>query len=153
MPTSSLLALDDALFDLQRLTRRPGYRAELLARLGSRVEFSTVRVLRAVQRARQQPPSIGDIAERMLIDPSTASRLVDQQVDAGYLVRQRHPQDGRRSQLALTDAGRDLLREVTAARRELLTEVTQAWDPEDLERLGDLLGRLTADFHQLESPA
>lgn len=153
MLPSPLLALDDAVFELQRLTRKPGYQAKLLGKLSAPVEFSTVRVLRAVQRVAKQPPSVGDIAERMLVDPSTASRLVDQQVAAGYLLRQRHPDDGRRSQLLLTDEGRALLREVTAARREILGELTAAWSSDDIELLSDLLHRLSQDIQHLESSA
>jgi DNA-binding MarR family transcriptional regulator len=149
--TSPLIALDDALFDIQRLARRPGYRAQLLARLGNRVEFSTVRVLRAVERAGATPPGIGDIAERLMVDPSTASRFVEQQVEAGYLTRRRHPDDGRPSQLVLTEAGRALLDEVTAARRDLLAEVTADWDHDDLERLSHLLALLREGFDELES--
>ena len=138
--TSPLIALDDALFDIQRLVRRPGYRARLLAALGSKVELSTVRVLRAVERAGDTPPCVGDIAERLMVDPSTASRFVEQQVEAGYLTRARHPDDGQ-----------SLLDEVTDARRQLLDEVTSGWDPADLERLSDLLTLLREGFDQLES--
>lgn len=148
--TPPLTALDDALFDVQRLVRRPGYRRALLERLGNRVELSTVRVLRAVERAGTTTPCVGDVAERMLIDPSTASRLVDQQVAAGYLTRERHPEDGRRSQLVLTDTGTALLAKVTEARRDLLAEITSDWNLGDLEALSDLLARLGDAFDQLE---
>lgn len=151
--TTPLTALDDALFDVQRLVRRPGYRKTLLDKLGNHVELSVVRVLRAVERAGTSAPCIGDIAERMLVDPSTASRFVEQQVAAGYLTRERHPDDGRRSQLVLTDAGRALLSEVTQARRQVLGEVTATWDPDDLDTLAELLSRLSADLDQLESQA
>ena len=151
--TRPLTAFDDALFDVQRLVRRPGYRKALLDKLGNHVELSVVRVLRAVERAGTSAPCIGDIAERMLVDPSTASRFVEQQVAAGYLTRERHPDDGRRSQLVLTDAGRALLAEVTQARRQVLGEVTASWDPDDLDTLAELLSRLSADLDQLESQA
>lgn len=149
----TLAALDDALFDLQRLVRRPGYRARILERLGSHVEFSTVRVLRAVERAGTQPPCIGDIADRLQVDPSTASRFVEQQVEAGYLDRERHPEDRRRSQLVLTTAGRDLLEQVNAARRDLLAQVTGPWDADDLQQLADLLTQLRDGFDALEGRA
>lgn len=148
-----LTDLDDALFDIQRIARRPGYRARILAALDAPVELSTVRVLRAVERACDTTPSVGDIAERLTIDPSTASRLVDQQVAAGLLHRHRDPKDGRRSRLTLSDAGRALLDEVTDVRRQLLAEVTAGWDATDLDRLGDLLVRLRDDFDRLESQA
>ena len=149
----TLADLDDALFDLQRLVRRPGYRAQLLERLGSHVEFSTVRVLRAVERAGPEPPCIGDVADRLQVDPSTASRFVEQQVDAGYLQRERHPDDRRRSQLVLTPAGRDLLEQVNTARRDLLAEVTATWETTDLRRLADLLAQLRHGFDDLEGDA
>jgi DNA-binding MarR family transcriptional regulator len=149
--TRSLTSLDDALFDIQRIVRRPGYRARLLAALRIRVELSTVRVLRAVERFGDQAPCIGDIADQLLIDPSTASRFVEHQVDARYLERRRDPSDGRRSQLLLTDSGRALLDEVTDARRQILAEVTADWAPSDLDRLSELLVHLRADFDHLES--
>lgn len=149
----SLTVLDDALFDIQRIVRRPGYRARLLAALRVRVELSTVRVLRAVERSSESAPCIGDIADRLLIDPSTASRFVDQQVASGYLQRRRDPADGRRTQLVLTADGRALLGEVTAARRHLLSEVTAEWDPSDLDRLSALLIALREDFDHLEGTA
>lgn len=150
---TTLTELDDALFDIQRVARRPGYRARLLAAMDAPVELSTVRVLRAVERAGDTAPSIGDIAERLTIDPSTASRFVDQQVAAGYLQRHRDAADGRRSRLVLSDTGRALLGEVTAARRRILAEVTAGWNAADLDRLGDLLVHLRNDFDQLESQA
>jgi DNA-binding MarR family transcriptional regulator len=153
LETRILTDLDDALFDIQRIARRPGYRKRLLAAVDAPVELSTVRVLRAVERAGDAPPSIGDIAERLTIDPSTASRFVDQQVAAGYLVRHRDPADGRRSRVTLSDKGRALLDQVTAARRRILAEVTADWDAADLDRLSDLLVALRRDFDHLESPA
>lgn len=149
----SLAALDDVLFDIQRIVRRPGYRARILASLQARVELSTVRVLRAVERAGDHAPCVGDIAERLTIDPSTASRFVEQQVEAGYLRRQRDPADGRRNRLALTPAGQSLLADVREARRQILGEVTAGWDEADLDRLSGLLARLREDFDHLESNA
>ncbi|MCA1784217.1 MAG: MarR family transcriptional regulator [Intrasporangiaceae bacterium] len=148
---TTLTVLDDALFDIQRVARRPGYRKRLLAALDAPVELSTVRVLRAVERAGDEAPSVGDIAERLTIDPSTASRFVDQQIDAGYLLRHRCTADGRRSRLSLSDTGRALLVEVTAARRRILAEVTAGWDTADLDQLGELLAQLRNDFDHLES--
>lgn len=150
---TTLTVLDDALFDIQRVVRRPGYRRRLLAAVDAPVELSTVRVLRAVERAGDAAPSIGDIADRLTIDPSTASRFVDQQIDAGYLLRHRCTDDGRRSRLSLSDTGRALLDEVTDARRRILAEVTAGWDAADLEHLGDLLARLRNDFDDLENQA
>jgi DNA-binding MarR family transcriptional regulator len=148
---TALAALDAALLDVRRLGRRPGYRARLLAAVGDEVDASTVRVLRAVER--QEPRGevcVGDVATQLEVDPSTASRLVDQQVTAGYLARARSDQDRRRSTLQLTEAGRALLGEVTVARLDLLDEVTADWSTDDVAELASALDRLRLAFARIE---
>jgi DNA-binding MarR family transcriptional regulator len=146
-------ALDEALLEIRRLVRRPGYRARFLGSLHAPIDVGTVRVLRAIERTGGKAPSIGDLAERLDVDPSTASRLVDQQVTAGYLERSRCTDDRRRWTLRLTDRGRALLDEVTAVRRGLLAEVTAAWDDAEVATLAALLERLREGFLQLERDA
>jgi DNA-binding MarR family transcriptional regulator len=146
-------ALDEALLEIRRLVRRPGYRARFLGSLHAPVDVGTVRVLRAVERQGGTAPSVGVLADRLDVDPSTASRLVDQQVTAGYLERSRCTDDRRRWTLRLTDDGRALLDEVTAVRRGLLAEVTAAWDDEEIATLATLLERLREGFLQLERDA
>jgi DNA-binding MarR family transcriptional regulator len=146
-------ALDEALLEIRRLVRRPGYRSRLLGSLDAPVDIGALRVLRAVERSGGEPTSVGDIAERLDIDPSTASRLVDQQVCAGTLDRGRSDTDRRRSVLELTDAGRALLAEVTAVRRGLLAEVTDDWDDAEVATLVALLDRLRDGFARLERDA
>lgn len=148
--TTALDALDDALVGVRRLLLRPGYRARLLDAVGAPVELGTLRVLRTIERADDGAPCVGDVADALGVDPSTASRLVDQQVAAGHLAREQHPRDRRRTQLALTAAGQDLLDRVSAARRGLLAEVTADWPADDVHRLVELLDRLTHAFDRLE---
>jgi DNA-binding MarR family transcriptional regulator len=153
VPRATLDALDEVLVDVRRVLQRPGYRRRLLAAVGGPVELASLRVLRAVERAPSPAPSIGDVAEVLAVDPSTASRTVDRCVAAGHLTRRPCPDDRRRSRLELTAEGRAVLARVTGARRELLAEVTAAWDPADLARLADLLATLVAGFDQLEPSA
>jgi DNA-binding MarR family transcriptional regulator len=143
-------ALDEALLEIRRLVRRPGYRRRFLDSLHTSTDVGTVRVLRAVERAGDPAPCVGDVAERLDVDPSTASRLIDQQVTAGYLARTRSPHDRRRTTLELTDPGRDLLAEVTEVRRDLLAEVTRDWDRTEVATLVALLDRLREGFATLE---
>jgi DNA-binding MarR family transcriptional regulator len=143
-------ALDEALLEIRRLVRRPGYRQRFLDSLHTTTDVGTVRVLRAVERAGDAAPCVGDVAERLDVDPSTASRLIDQQVSAGYLARARSPHDRRRTNLELTEAGRDLLTEATEVRRDLLAEVTRDWDRAEVTTLVSLLDRLRAGFVTLE---
>ncbi len=62
--------------------------------------FPVLRYLRDVG-----PTTVTDMALAIGQTHSAVSQLADRLVDAGMVVRQRDPQDGRRSVLALTDAG------------------------------------------------
>ena len=148
-PARPLAELDRALLELRRLVNRPGYRHRLLGPLGRRVELSTVRVLHAVDQA-PTPPSIGTVAVTLAIDPSTASRLVEQRVKDGLLERSPDPDDRRRSVLRLTPSGYALLAELAASRIEMLSEVTEDWSSTDLRTLERLLERLTDGFDAYE---
>ena len=148
-PARPLAELDRALLELRRLVNRPGYRHRLLGPLGRRVELSTVRVLHAIDQA-PTPPSIGTVAMTLAIDPSTASRLVEQRVKDGLLERSPDPDDRRRSVLRLTPSGYALLAELAASRIEMLSEVTEDWSSTDLRTLERLLERLTDGFDAYE---
>jgi len=148
----ALAALDLALLEVRRLVNRPGYRRRLLGPLGRRVELSTVRILQTVDRS-PSAPSIGAVAATLAIDPSTASRLVDQRVTEGLLERSPDVEDRRRTVLTLTPAGRDLLAELAASRLTMLAEATVDWDESDLRTLERLLLRLTGGFRNLEEDA
>ena len=150
-PSHRLIGLDRALLEVRRLVNRPGYRRRLLGPLGRRIELSTVRVLHAVDQA-PTPPSIGTVAATLAIDPSTASRLVDQRVTEGLLSRSPDPDDRRRLVLTLTPAGRAMLDELAASRTTMLEEVTADWTSADIVALEQLLLRLTTDFAILEEP-
>ena len=150
-PSHRLIGLDRALLEVRRLVNRPGYRRRLLGPLGRRIELSTVRVLHAVDQA-PTPPSIGTVAATLAIDPSTASRLVDQRVTEGLLSRSPDPDDRRRLVLTLTPAGRAMLDELAASRTTMLEEVTADWTSADIVALEQLLLRLTTDFAILVEP-
>ena len=144
--------LDEALVGIRRVLQRPGYRDRLLRALSARIPLATLRLLRAVQRA-ATAPAIGEVADVLGIDPSTASRVVDRAVAAGYLERSVCPDDRRRTRLLLSTSGAALLDEATARRRELLAEITETWDTDDLDTLVVLLQRLLSGFDALEASA
>lgn len=150
----TLDALDAALVGVRRVLHQPAYRRRILEGLGADVSVGTLRLVRAVERlATDEDPTIGDVAELLGIDPSTASRAVDDGVDRGFLERRACDRDRRRQRLRLTEAGAALLAEATRVRREVLAEVAQDWDPEDLTVLVDYLDRLLTDFERLRGGA
>lgn len=145
--------LDDALIVLRRLWQHPRLQQEFLARAGIQVDAALFRTLRAVERAERDEPGVGDVAEALGIDPSTASRFVDQAVCAGYAVRAASVQDRRRVVLTLTERGAALLEHANAARFVLLGELTDGWSPEDVRTLSSLLDRLRAATVDLPAAA
>lgn len=150
--TSRHDALDDALVTIRRVLLRPGYRARLLDGLPGQVELATLRLLRTVQR-HDGAPSIGEVAEGLMIDPSTASRVVDRAVGSQLLERRACTDDRRRARLHLTPTGTQLLDRATDRRRELLAEVTAEWTEDELDLLVRQLTALLRGFDQLEGSA
>lgn len=141
--------LDDALVAVRRVLQRPDYRRQLIKRLGNVERLSTIRILRAVERVGESC-SVGDVADLLAIDPSTASRLVEEAVARGYLVRGACRQDRRKAQLRITDEGQGLLDRMTGVRRTLLAEVTADWESSEVSDLVHRLHRLLAGFDRLE---
>ena len=92
--------------------------------------------------------SIGDVAEYMAVEHSTASRTVAPVVAAGLLTKTLAADDQRRCVLVLTDAGRQALAAVTDRRRELVADVVADWADGDVEALVTLLDRLAVDFER-----
>lgn len=78
-----------------------------------------------------EEPTIGDVAETLLVRHHTASELVDRTQALGLLVRVRDEADNRRVHLRLTGRGRSVLQKLTSVHLE------------ELRRLAPLLGELT----------
>lgn len=65
-------------------------------------------------------PTVGDVADLLLVKPHTAGGLIDRTQALGLLERVRDPDDGRRVRLRLTPQGVELLQALTEVH---LTEV------------------------------
>ena len=77
------------------------------------------------------PVNLATLAGLLGVQPSTTGRMVERLVGAGLVDRRPHP-DSRRELVAdLTNRGRDVVAEVTAARHRVLAEiVTTIPEPE-----------------------
>ena len=63
------------------------------------------------------------LADRLLVNPSTALRMVDRLVERGFISRQTHPESRREVLLQLTETGQDIVDEVTARRRDEISAI------------------------------
>jgi DNA-binding MarR family transcriptional regulator len=80
--------------------------------------------------AEEVGPTIGDVAEALLVKHHTASELVDRTQALGLVERRRDRGDQRRVRLALTQRGREVLADLTTVHLE------------ELRRLAPLLGEI-----------
>jgi DNA-binding MarR family transcriptional regulator len=85
--------------------------------------------------AGEQPPTVGVLAEQLLIAPHTAAELVSRMVKAALVTKTPSRLDRRRVELALTPTAEALLRRLTAAHLEEIKTLEPA--------LARALGRLS----------
>jgi len=70
-----------------------------------------------------EPPSIGTLAEQLVVAPHTAAELVGRMVDAGLVTKQTAFHDRRKQELILTERATTLLASLTAAHRKELVKL------------------------------
>ena len=95
-------------------------------------------VLTAVEEA-GEGLSVGDLADKLMIDSPAASRQAAGLVAAGYLVRIASQADGRRTMLQLTPAGAQALTHSRRQQRQAFEFITRAWPTEERLELARLL--------------
>ncbi|MFJ5924441.1 MarR family winged helix-turn-helix transcriptional regulator [Kitasatospora sp. NPDC092948] len=93
--------------------------------------------------------TVGALAEILGVDPSVASRMVTDNIKAGYLVRAASQHDGRRTVLHLSPAGLELMAHFRRHQRAAFEYITADWTEDDRLELArlmlkyvDSLGRL-----------
>jgi DNA-binding MarR family transcriptional regulator len=149
-PAAGTSASDDvaiaarALFALGRTFAHQPLRERLRESSGRAIDLSRVLVVQAVDdglSADDGGVTVGTVAERLGIDPSTASRLVADATRDGYLARSASQHDGRRACLALTGAGRLLVEASRRFQRQVFLEATSAWPEEERTQFARLFVR------------
>ncbi|MEV8632583.1 MarR family winged helix-turn-helix transcriptional regulator [Streptosporangium sp. NPDC051023] len=135
-------AIDVALFRLRRIWARP-LRTRKAADPQRSVQMSNVMVVHAVHKLSLDVPevTVGAVAEQLDVDPSTASRLVNDAIGAGFVEREESEVDARRARLRLSPRGRRVLEVVVASRRTYVDGLIADWDEADRETFARLLTR------------
>lgn len=92
--------------------------------------------------ARYGPCTAGGLAEALGAHGSTATRLCDKLVAAGWLTRQNRPANRREVELDLTDAGRAVVEQVLTARAAELERILSRLPKASRRALAALLPQL-----------
>jgi DNA-binding MarR family transcriptional regulator len=100
-----------------------GLTARSFAAIEDRVTLPQLRIM--VMIASRGPLNLGAIAAGLDVHPSNASRACDRLVAAGLLDRRDDPADRRNLLLQLTEAGAQLVDEVTARRRRTIQDTLE----------------------------
>ncbi len=91
-------------------------------------------VLNIVQERAQEPGAevtVGGVAEHLGVDPSVASRMVTDNIKAGYLIRVPSQLDGRRAVLQLSAEGEALMDRYRKHQRAAYDYITADWSDRD----------------------
>ncbi|WP_067459231.1 MarR family winged helix-turn-helix transcriptional regulator [Actinomadura macra] len=168
-PDPVLADIGVALFHLRRVWAKPDLMKRIRAQTssgpdGRPLQISNLMVVNAVAALTTGPPAppdpdgapgddgahersvpcevtVGAVAERLEVDPSTASRLVGHAIDAGLVSRRPSPVDARRANLGLTEAGRRVKAVADRFRRAYLDELMTGWTGPERAEFARLLTR------------
>lgn len=138
-----------ALFHLRRVWAKPDLMKKIREQTargpGERpIQMSNLMVVHAVAAlAPEVEVTVGAVADRLGIDPSTASRLVGHAIDAGLVSRRPSSIDARRANLDLTDSGRRLKQVADRFRRAYLAALLSDWTADERTDFARLLTRFT----------
>ncbi len=145
---SDTTAIDDAsrsLFRLGRAFGRLPMRDLLVAAPGRGPELSAIMVVQTVEAiaGAGREATVGMVADQLGVDPSTASRLVAQSVQAGFLHRVASQVDARARGHALTDAGRALAESAAQYQRAVFDAATVNWSDHERQEFARLFVRFS----------
>jgi DNA-binding MarR family transcriptional regulator len=96
----------------------------VLTRTGARHDLSPTQ-LRLLGMLRENQPSMQQLAQRLGLDKSSVTGLIDRAERRGMVRRETDPNDGRGVRVVITPLGRELARQGAAEIREALSVVTE----------------------------
>ena len=166
LPDDLVDALDRSIRRLRRVMLRPIAAQVPVPSLGRPLDVAKIFACDAVAElsAHQDAVTVKDVAALLDLDHSTVSRLLTEAEAEGLLVRAPDPHDRRRTTVALTDLGRDVVVDATMMTRFTTRLLLAEWSRDDVSGLQQQLGRLAdtvatrldaiqqVALHELEAP-
>ena len=126
------------------MRRELGHRALIDLKIG--IDLAQLDVLVAIEAPADEfgdstgsETMVATVAERLAIDPSRASRVVSEMVEAGYARRAVSQADARRTIIELTEAGQAIIDAVRAYKFLILGDFLSGWDRDEVASFVPLL--------------
>lgn len=92
------------------------------------------------------PITVNELAARLYLDKSTASRVAGGLEEKGYVARERDASDGRIVRLSATEDGGNLCSRIEADLAQAYARMLEDFDPEVRGAMIRLMGRLASSF-------
>lgn len=144
----AVVSLDALLQTWRRraMRRELGHRALLDLQIG--IDLAQLDVLFAIEAPVDEfgemaagETMVASVAERLAIDPSRASRVVSEMVEAGYARRAVSQADARRTIIELTPAGDAVVKAVRAYKFLIMGDFLGSWSHDELQAFVPMLRR------------
>ncbi len=126
----------DGVRRFQRSERRLRLRADLYTVDGRELTLAQVDALEAIA---QGDIRMNELASRLGVEPSTATRTVAPLVDLGLVERLTDPGNRRHVVMRCTQTGRETAKRLSDQRRDLMREILTPMDPQRRLILADVL--------------
>jgi DNA-binding MarR family transcriptional regulator len=142
----ALFMVDRGMVRIRRSQSRRTIGRFMQQRLDRHLNLAEVAVADALQElaeAGEQRPSIGQMAQRLGIEASRASRMTAAAVRAGLVRRIASQADGRSSHLELTPEGSKALEMIQRFRMKFFAQLMSEWSDQECAEFGRLLIRFT----------
>lgn len=149
-PSPEDIGLERALEGLFRLAANRRFDTEQERAIGAAVTRAGYAVLRSLSD--HGPRSLRELAAASVMDNATASRQVNQLVDAGLVTRRTADDDARAVVVALTPLGVEAYERIVRYRLAHLANVLADWSDDDRAVLSRLVGRLATDLGRTAPP-
>ena len=135
-PDDPIATIEMELLTLVRTLETLGRRSALYGQV-DRAGYLALRTLH-----RLGPVPTHTLADALHLDASTITRQVTALVTGGFVERRPNPEDGRSSDLAVTDLGLQVMAEVGHERQRVLRDLFDGWTESDRRNLGRSLTHL-----------
>lgn len=91
------------------------------------------------------------LLQRLQVEGATLSGIVDTLEAKGLVARKEHPDDKRRRDIVLTEAGHKLMKEIPTPAPAIQHEMLQGLRTEEIEKLTEIVERMIRNLEKLKT--